>query len=58
MTADIIITLLILYGLLRSKTGWAHTDKVSTIRLYDLGVRNFWTLPFHIGRCLTDQYYI
>nr|KIR86480.1 hypothetical protein I308_03428 [Cryptococcus tetragattii IND107] len=27
MTADIIITLLILYGLLRSKTGWAHTDK-------------------------------
>ncbi|AFR96011.2 hypothetical protein C343_04125 [Cryptococcus neoformans C23] len=27
MAADILITLLILNGLLRSKTGWAHTDK-------------------------------
>lgn len=27
MAADIIITILILNGLLRSKTGWAHTDK-------------------------------
>ncbi|WVQ90000.1 hypothetical protein IAS59_003776 [Cryptococcus gattii] len=32
MTADIIITLLILHGLLRSKTGWAQTDK-AVVRL-------------------------
>ncbi|RSH95326.1 hypothetical protein EHS25_000413 [Saitozyma podzolica] len=30
MTADLIITVSILYGLIRSKTGWAHTDKIVT----------------------------
>ena len=29
MTADIIITCCILFGLIRSKTGWSHTDRVS-----------------------------
>ena len=29
MTADILITCSILWALIRSKTGWAHTDKVS-----------------------------
>jgi hypothetical protein len=30
MVADLIITVSILYGLLKSKTGWVHTDKTIT----------------------------
>jgi hypothetical protein len=29
MTADLIITVVIIYGLTRSKTGWVNTDRVS-----------------------------
>lgn len=29
MLADLIITTAILYGLITSRTGWVHTDRVS-----------------------------
>ncbi len=36
MSADILITGCIMYGLIRSKTGWAHTDKVGHVVIRDL----------------------
>lgn len=31
MLADLIITMAILYGLITSRTGWVHTDRVSIV---------------------------
>lgn len=52
MAADIIITMCILYGLLRSKTGWTHTDRVSGA----VGVTVLMTAKFHTGHLPIDPH--
>jgi hypothetical protein len=50
MTADLIITVSILYGLLRSKTGWAHTDKIVTklIRMTVSAARRLFSCAYNL----------
>lgn len=36
MTADLIITVVIIYGLTRSKTGWVNTDRVRPAHTYSI----------------------